>query len=149
VDINNFQRVGSTNNTQVGDEFEDLVAAFFSRQGVVLQQGFGIPVGVGEMKKQRRFDFGSEQPPILIECKSHAWTGGGNVPSAKITVWNEAMYYFHIAPAAYRKILFVLKSVRGATSLASYYVRCYGHLIPQGVEVWEYDVPSKSAERVH
>jgi hypothetical protein len=93
------------------------VSAFFSRQGVILERGFGVSVGVGRVKKQRRFDFGSDSPPILIECKSHAWTGGGNIPSAKMTVWNEAMYYFHIAPAAYRKILFVLKSARGSNEL--------------------------------
>ena len=28
------------------------------------------------------------------------------MPSAKMTVWNEAMYYFHIAPKQYRKIMF-------------------------------------------
>jgi hypothetical protein len=25
------------------------------------------------------------------------------VPSAKLTVWNEAMYYFHVAPAQYKR----------------------------------------------
>ena len=26
----------------------------------------------------------------------------------KITVWNESMYYFHLAPSVFRKVLFVL-----------------------------------------
>jgi hypothetical protein len=37
---------------------------------------------------------------------------GGNMTSAKMTVWNEAMYYFHVAPSSYRKIFFILKHYR-------------------------------------
>ena len=62
-----------------------------------------------------------------------------------MTVWNEAMYFFHLAPRRFRKVLFVLKdhSEKRGESLAEYYVRTHGHLIPRGVEVWEYD-PSNS-----
>jgi len=60
------------------------------------------------------------------------------MPSAKITVWNEAMYYFHLAPTSFRKIFFVLKNVRRQESWAEYYLRLYRHLIPDDVEVWEY-----------
>ena len=63
------------------------------------------------------------------------------VPSAKMTVWNEAMYYFHLAPTRYRKILFVLHDRRdgqGETLLA-YYKRTYSHLIPDDVEFMEWD----------
>ena len=49
------------------------------------------------------------------------------MPSAKMTVWNEAMYYFHVAPAIYRKIFFVLKHSRREQSLASYYLKTHGH----------------------
>ncbi len=107
----------------------------------MLSRKYSVPVGVNTDKKRRKFDLGSQSPPVLVECKSHKWTVGGNIPSAKITVWNESMYYFHIAPPEYRKILFVAKDYspkRGAT-LAAYYLRNYGHLIPHGVEIWEYD----------
>ncbi len=60
------------------------------------------------------------------------------MPSAKLTVWNEAMYYFHIAPREYRKIFFVLKHMRREVSLATYYLANYYHLIPDDVEFWEY-----------
>jgi hypothetical protein len=56
------------------------------------------------------------------------------MPSAKITVWNEAMYYFHVAPSSYRKIFFVLKHYRKEQSLAAYYLKTHGHLVPAGVE---------------
>lgn len=63
------------------------------------------------------------------------------MPSAKITVWTEAMYFFYLAPREYRKVMFVLRDFnekRGET-LAEYYVRNFSHLIPDDVEVLEYD----------
>jgi hypothetical protein len=148
MDANNFQRIGALSNTHAGNDFEGVARAFFAKQGITLTKNFSVPVGVGETKKPRRFDLGSENPPVLVECKSHTWTQGGNMPSAKMTVWNEAMYYFHVAPAAYRKIFFVLKHYRREQSLAAYYLRTHGHLVPSGVELWEYDLESSSAERL-
>lgn len=141
MDSNNFQRVGSVSNAHVGRDFEAVAQAYFSDQGVLLGSNYSVPVGVSAGKKSRQFDLGSGEPPVLVECKSHRWTAGGNVPSAKITVWNEAMYYFHLAPPRYRKVLFVLRdySQKRKESLADYYVRNYGHLIPSGVEILEYD----------
>src|SRR4051812_168812 len=130
MDLNNFQRVGEDSNAQVGSDFEAIAATFFSKQGIHLKKGFSALVGAGAASKHRRFDLGSDDPPILVECKSHRWTQGNNVPSAKMTVWNEAMYYFFIAPKQYRKILFVLKDTRREISLASYYMKNFGHLIP-------------------
>ena len=85
---------------------------------------------------------------MLVEYKSHTWTQGGNMPSAKMTVWNEAMYYFHLAPVMYRKILFVLKQSRREVTLASYYLRTHGHMVPDGVEIWEYDVETNTADQL-
>jgi len=64
-----------------------------------------------------------------------------------MTVWNEAMYYFLLAPRNYRKILFVLRdySDKKEESLAAYYWRTYSHLIPQGVEIWEYNESTRKA----
>nr|HQU45351.1 hypothetical protein [Pirellulales bacterium] len=97
--------------------------------------------------KRRRFDLGSGTPPILVECKSHRWTVTGNMPSAKVTVWNESMFYFHIAPKHFRKILFVLRDIhpKSQQSLAEYYVRNYVHLIPDDVAIVEFDELSSSA----
>ena len=69
--INNFQRVGSVSNTQAGDDFEASARSFFAQQGISLVKNFTVPVGVGDLKKQHRFDLGSENPPVLVECKSH------------------------------------------------------------------------------
>ena len=138
---NNFQRLGSVSNAHVGSDFETTAQDYFRQQkGVSLQRDHSVQIGISS-KKGRKFDLGSDEPPILVECKSHTWTVGGNIPSAKVTVWNEAMYYFHLAPDQYEKILFVLHdfSERRRKSLAEYYVENYGHLIPNDVKILEYD----------
>ena len=78
---------------------------------------------------------------MIVECKSHIWTESGNIPSAKLTVWTEAMYYFLCSPRRFRKILFVLRALREKKpeSLAEYYIKTRRHLIPDGVEIWEFD----------
>ena len=138
---NNFQRLGSVSNAHVGREFENTALNYFrQKKGISLQKDHSVQVGVSS-KKDRKFDLGSDDRPMLVECKSHRWTTGGNVPSAKVTVWNEAMYFFHLAPVRYEKVLFVLRDfdARRRESLAEYYVRNYGHLIPNDVKILEYD----------
>lgn len=146
----NFQREGSKSNAHVGREFEISAMKLLRRQGVGVERNHKLKIGVGRTKKEHSFDLGSSDPPTLVECKSHRWTSGGNVPSAKLTVWNEAMYYFSCNPRSYRKILFVLWDYRTRTreTLAQYYLRTYCHLIPRNVEIWEYNERSKRV-RVH
>lgn len=109
-----------------------------------------IPVGVETLTKEHSFDLGCLNQKVIVECKSHKWTSGGNVPSAKLTVWNEAMYYFLSAPKHYRKIMFVLRdySQKRQETLAEYYIRTYRHLVPGDVEFWEYDEGKLSAVRL-
>lgn len=142
----NFQRIGSASNTQVGIDFENAATAMLAAEGIKVEPNFAVSVGVGRLRKKHRFDLGSGDPPVLIECKSHRWTTGGNAPSAKLTVWNEAMYYFAIAPLGSRKILFVLRDFseqRGQT-LAEHYLSRFLHLVPEDVEIWEYDENDRS-----
>lgn len=143
-----FQRVGALSNAAVGRAFEDSVRDHYAREGVELERDLSVLVGVGDLKKPHRFDLGSKDPPIIIECKSHTWTTGGNTPSAKMTVWNEAMYYFNVAPPEYKKVLFVLKHERNGQSLAAYYAHTYAHLIPPSVELWELDLVAGVGERL-
>jgi hypothetical protein len=134
------QRVGSVSNAHVGSDFELAAQEYFRKQGIELQRDYPVELGL-LTRKIRLFDLGTQTPPVLVECKSHKWTAGGSVPSAKMTVWNEAMYYFYLAPAVYRKVLFVLHDRRpkGGETLLSYYKRTYAHLIPDGVEFLEWD----------
>jgi len=134
------QRIGSVSNAQVGVDFECVALEYFASQGIRLSRNFPVEVGLSK-KKVHCFDLGTAKEKILVECKSHRWTAGARVPSAKTTVWNEAMYYFHLSPKDYRKILFVLhdRRVEGGESLLAYYHRTYSHLIPDGVEFMEWD----------
>lgn len=145
-----FQRIGSVSNAHVGSDFESAIAALFARDGLHLRRNFPVSVGAGRTTKKRKFDLGLEDPAILVECKSHTWTTGGNIPSAKITVWNESMYYFYISPSGFRKIMVVRRSFseRRGVTLAGYYLRNYDHMIPPNVELWEYDEDRQTAERL-
>jgi hypothetical protein len=149
ADTNNFQRRGAISNTHAGREFELAARLFFENTGIPLGQAFPVPVG-GRVKKRHNFDLGSETPPILVECKSYTWTETGKSPSAKIRGMNEVMLLFSVAPPHYRKILFVLKHLHQRTqlSLATHYIRTQGHLIPEGVEIWEFDLDEKTGECV-
>ena len=143
----NFQRVGALSNTHAGREFEEAARLFWADTSIRLQPNFSLPIGY-RSKKVHRFDLGSDDPPILVECKSYTWTAGGNSPSAKIRGMNEVMLHFSVAPKHYRKILFVLKHMKDTLSLATHYVRTQGHLIGPGVEVWEFDLDTKQATQV-
>jgi hypothetical protein len=61
------------------------------------------------------------------------------------------MYYFHCSPPGFRKIFFVLRDERKSNgeSLCGYYLRNYGHLVPDDVEIWEYDENTGTVEVVH
>ncbi|MES0489320.1 MAG: hypothetical protein ABUK01_04965 [Leptospirales bacterium] len=146
--MNNFQKKGSISNAHVGRTFEELAKKVVEKKlKITLQKDYALEIGLLENKpKEHKFDLGSVEHEILIECKSHTWTSGNNVPSAKMTVWNEAMYYFHLAPKDYRKIHFVLKDYNDKKdeTLAHYYKRTYAHLIPKEVEIWEYDSVKKN-----
>ena len=113
-ETNNFQRRGAISNTHAGREFEEAARLFFESTGIPLDPTFPVPVGV-HIKKRHNFDLGSENPPILVECKSYTWTETGNSPSAKIRGMNEVMLLFSVSPPHYRKILFVLKHLHHRT----------------------------------
>lgn len=132
-----------------GRAFENFSRRFFGKQGLELSPNFSVLVGVASEQQPHRFDLGCGEPPTLIECKRHTWTKGRNAPSAKLSVWNEAMLFFLTAPHEYRKILVVLRDLRKGESLAEHYVKRYSHLVPKGVEIWELDVETGSGQCVH
>jgi hypothetical protein len=145
--VHNFQRIGSISNAHAGRDFEDAACAFFATTGIILRRDFAVSVGY-DVKRPHKFDLGSDNPPILVECKSYTWTTGGNSPSAKIRGMNEVMLFFALAPAHYRKILFLLKHLRGEVSLAQHYIKNYGHLVAPGVEIWEFAIEQKDGQRL-
>jgi hypothetical protein len=144
-----FQRKGSKSNAQVGRDFESKVKMYFDHLGISLMPNISIEIGIRN-KKAHEFDLGNVEKKILVECKSHTWTETEKVPSAKMTTWNQAMYFFYLAPAGYRKILFVLKnfSRNRNETLGQYYIRTNRHLIPDDVEIWELNEESNTAKQI-
>ena len=142
--MNNFQRAGSISNSHVGRAFEDCVQRLMAERDLELQRNHTVLCGLGGTKKEHAFDLGSEAPRVIVECKSHTWTASGNVPSAKMKNWAEAMFYFYMAPRDYRKLFVVERSTRAGQdeSLLSYFCRTQTHLIPHDVELWEIDPDS-------
>jgi len=132
------QRKNAASNTQVGIDFEILTMGYFKKSIPDLTMPYWIPIG-HIRQKEHKFDLGSSEQKVIIECKSHTWTKGGNVPSAKLTTWDQAMLYFFLAPRGYRKIFVVKRDLNPKTeeSLAAYYIRTHSHVIPDEVEFWE------------
>jgi hypothetical protein len=126
-------------NTEVGKEFENTALKFFKSQNLILKKYIKLDIGIENIYKQHKFDLGCTQQKIIVECKSHKWTSAGNIPSAKMATWNEAMYYFFMSPNDFRKIMFVLYDYnkKKKETLVEYYLRTYKHLIPKNVEFWE------------
>lgn len=125
-----------------GKEFEQIAQrVIFNEENIHLQRNFKLPIGISNNTKAHNFDLGNAEQKVLVECKCHSWTTTGNNPSAKMSIWNEAMFYFLLAPKDYRKILFVrshFHDIRELT-LAQYYIKTFSHFIPENVEIWEYD----------
>lgn len=143
------QRKNASSNTQVGIYFEELTLNFFRKEIPSLEKPFWLPIGYIE-QKDHKFDLGSSERKVIIECKSHTWTESGNVPSAKLTTWDQAMLYFFLAPRSYRKI-FVAKydvNPKSGESLCAYYLRTHPHVIPDEVEFWEADERTKKFDKI-
>ena len=145
------QRQDSVSNVHVGSSFEVVAQNYFASQGIVLTVKYPLEIGVGKIKKKHNFDLGSSSPFVIVECKSYRWTAGNKVPSAKLSLWNEAMLYFITAPVKYCKILFGLRdySETRKETLLDYSLRTYRHLIPNGIEFLEFDEVSGAVDSKH
>jgi hypothetical protein len=42
MDVNNFQRIGSVSNAQVGRDFEEVARKYFADQNVILSVGYSL-----------------------------------------------------------------------------------------------------------
>jgi hypothetical protein len=43
----------------------------------------------------------------------------------------------------------MLKHLRKNVSLGEHFIKTQGHLIPEGVQIWEFDMDAKHAEQVY
>lgn len=143
------QRKNATSNTRVGIDFENLTFEFFKNKFPSLKKSFQLPIGHNK-KKKHKFDMGCLKQRVIIECKSHTWTEGNKVPSAKLTTWDQAMLYFFLAPGDYKKIFVTKHDIRPklGETLCSYYLRTHFNVIPDKVEFWEVDEATKKFQRL-
>jgi hypothetical protein len=138
----NHQRKGVKSNAHAGKQFERQVGRHFKNTGLELDENFRVSIGINGSPKPHRYDLGSLKENLVVECKSHRWTSSDKIPVAKMTTWNEVMLLFHGTPKRFKKILVVLRdySKKRKITLGQYYLKINGHLIPKGVQIWEYDV---------
>ncbi len=138
------QRKGVESNAAAGRAFEKIAQTVLADRGINVDLGHTVQIGVGAVKKDRHYDLGSADPAVLVECKSYK-VSENNFGARSLRLERE-MYCFHIAPAEYRKILFVERSTRDGydESFAERFVRLKRHFIPDDVEIWEYDHATKS-----
>ncbi len=149
--MNNFQRKGSKSNTDVGQAFRKRVRdMILARHRIVLHERHSVLCSLrNNQEKTHRFALGSDNPPVIVTCKTHKWTSGDNMPSAKIHAFAVAMFHFHMAPSKYRKIFVCEQSLRKKDnkSLLEYFLDKYFYLIPPDVELWELP-PDSDAVRI-
>ena len=103
----------------------------------------------GRILFEHEFDFGCDDIfRIAIECKAYTWTKSGNIPSAKISILNEAVLFLSLLPDDFSKILILKKSenvnsksnVHKDESLATYYKNKYGSILQKfNIKLFEFD----------
>ena len=105
-------------------------------------------IGIGDPKKDHKFDIVDELDTIAIECKRFTWTETGNIPSAKIRTTNEAAFYLSFLPDSYEKYIVMFKSThpKKQETLAEYYYRTNHHLLGK-IKIAEYD-PNTDVMRI-
>lgn len=104
-----------------------------------------VPVPIGKPAKAHKFDLLSVDRLFAGEVKSYSWTESDNVPSAKMAVTNEAVFYLHHLPATMNRFVVMRRDVSSKRSetLAEYYLRSYGHLLG-GIGLIELDADDGS-----
>lgn len=131
-------------NAKEGHKFECRAQkALLIKEGLSLQLRYEVLCGLnnGNSPRLHAFDLGSENPKIIVECKAHNWMSKDKYPSAKMSNWVEAMFYFYVIPSDYRKIFIVKRSVHPRTkeTLLSCFLDKKAHMIPPDVELMELD----------
>jgi hypothetical protein len=115
-------------------DFENLVEGYFED---TLGIQFEDQVSQDEADGGRhKFDIVSIDREIVIECKSHTWTKGGNYPSAKVADALVAAEHLKGHSAKRKLLVFQDDTLRGK-SLAETFMRRNREKL-HGIEIWVY-----------
>ena len=130
----------NSDNPRVGKEFQVEVRKWFE-DNKVRQFNLEHPILIGCPAKPHKFDIADTEESIVVECKCFSWTGSGNIPSAKLAVLNEALFYFSFLPAKTEKMLVMSYAThpKKTETLAEYYYRTHKHLLGD-VKIMEYNM---------
>jgi hypothetical protein len=129
---------------------------FQIRAAKALSQHFGVkfqldhPIPIGTPPKEHQFDLVSVDSRYVGECKNYSWTKTGRVPSAKLSMVNEAVFYLSFLPPETVKFVVMRKTTHAKQlyeSLAEYYHRTRYHLL-NGVLIFEMDEEGETLRRV-
>lgn len=138
----------NSENPKVGREFQEKVKQWFETN---TKYTFELerPVLIGNPAKLHKFDIAEKLETIVIECKSYTYTVSGNIPSAKLTSLNEAVFYFSLLPAQTEKILVMAYAAhpKRRETLAEYYYRINRHLLSD-VKVFEFNIETNEMRKL-
>lgn len=95
-------------NSLNGRQFQNSVQAIFNNLfNTSFEQEVAIPIGTPP--KDHKFDLANSDRSVVVECKNYRWTKSGNVPSAKLTGLDEAVFYFNFLPKEHTKKILCIK----------------------------------------
>ena len=128
-------------NKKKGTEFENKVKQWFEAHfKSSFFQNKKLQVGKAP-GKEHRFDLVNETKRIAIECKCYTWTKTGNIPSAKLSTLNEAVFFLSfLRDYDYKTIIVMNKEPNPEKNetLAEYYFRIYRYLLGETI-IAEFD----------
>jgi len=117
-------------------EFENRVKLYLNKK---FKDNFcEKPLIIGA-NKVHKFDLVSSDNSIVVECKSYAWTKGGNSPSGKTSTSIETVFYFSGIIAKRKIIVFQDDFNERGESLVETFIRRYDGILDD-IEVWRYFV---------
>lgn len=107
------------------------------------------PIPIGHPPKAHRFDLASSDNGLVGECKNYHWTVSGNVPTAKISILNEAVLCLIQLRTGTHRFVVLPRSVHPSRNetLAGYYHRTYRHLLGD-ICIFELDVTAKEVQEI-
>lgn len=145
--MGNKLRSQNSLNPKKGADFEKRVREAISKRfGVAFEKR---SVKIGNPPKEHAFNLVSGDGKYIIECKCHSWTKSKNIPSAKMSILNEAVFYLsHISKNKHR-FLIIKKdfSEEKQKTFAEYYFYINRHLL-DGVRIFEFDEGAVTLDEV-
>ena len=138
----------NSENPKIGRRFQEKVKQWFEMNEKTTFE-LEYPILIGYPAKLHKFDIADKSQKIVIECKSYTYTNTGNIPSAKLTTLNEAIFYFSFLSTETEKVLVMAYAThpRRKETLAEYYIRINGHLLGD-VKVWEYNTETNEMRMI-